>query len=202
MNEQKAPTKRDIQAEERREQLLEAALELFSSRGWEGTSMKELADSAGVAPGLIYHYFESKEDLLAKVVERYGVIPELRRVLLPSFERPASEILPEVAQAFYDLLAEKGRVICIFVREGLVNEDMHERWVGMTNEGCQLLARYLAARVAAGELREHNTEVTARMILHTVAMLFLVGAPPDRLRDLVEIVFHGVMQRTGPKASE
>lgn len=195
MNEQKAPTKREIQAEERREQLLQAALNLFSSRGWDGASIKELADTVGVAPGLIYHYFESKEDLLTKVIERYGFIPELRRVLIPSSERPTQDVLPEIARAFYDLLEEKGRVICIFVREGLVKEELHHRWVAMTNEACKLLANYLDARVEAGELRPHNTEVTARMILHTVVMLHLVNSPPDRLKDLVEIVMNGIAQR-------
>ena len=195
MSEQKTPTKREIQAEERREQLLQAALDLFSKRGWDGTSIKELADTVGVAPGLIYHYFESKEDLLTKVIERYGFIPELRRVLIPSSEKPTQEVLPEIARAFYDLLEEKGRVICIFVREGLVKEELHPRWVAMTNEACKLLANYLDARVEAGELRPHNTEVTARMILHTVVMLHLVNAPPDRLKDLVEIVMNGIAQR-------
>lgn len=196
MSEDRNPTKREVQAEERREQLLATALALFSKHGWEGTSMKELSEAAGVAPGLIYHYFESKEDLLTKVVERFGFLNEMRRVLLPGFDRPASKVLPEIASAFYELMEEKGRLMCIFVREGLVKEEMHQRWVGMTNEGCRLLANYLDARVAAGELRPHNSEISARVILHTVVMLYLVGAPADRLKDLVDVVLNGVVNRT------
>lgn len=47
-----------------REKLLEAAIELFGSRGFESTSMKDLAAAAGVRAPAIYNHFSSKEDVL------------------------------------------------------------------------------------------------------------------------------------------
>ncbi len=49
---------------EKREAILEAALELFSERGFHGTSMPELAERAGVGAGTIYRYFDGKEALV------------------------------------------------------------------------------------------------------------------------------------------
>jgi AcrR family transcriptional regulator len=197
---ERQPTKREAQAEGRREQLLEVALQLFSERGWEGTSVKSIAERAGVAPGLMYHYFESKEDLLYEVVEEFGFVPELRRALEPIGDQPAAQALPKVIRSYYRLLEEKGPVICIFVREGLVNPDLHEKWVRMMNEAVHLLATYFDRRVAAGELKPHNTEVSARMVLHPVAMMQLVGAHPDRLGDVVEVILHGVARKPGARS--
>jgi AcrR family transcriptional regulator len=49
---------------DRRESLLEAALACFVERGFYGTAMPQIAEKAGVAPGTIYHYFDSKEVLV------------------------------------------------------------------------------------------------------------------------------------------
>ncbi len=50
----KSPTKRDLQAETRRSQLLDIALALFAERGVENVSIKDLATEAGVAQGPIH----------------------------------------------------------------------------------------------------------------------------------------------------
>lgn len=60
-------------AEEKREsrrRILEAALRLFGSRGFEETSVAEIARTAGVSKGLVYHYFDTKRDVLEAVFER------------------------------------------------------------------------------------------------------------------------------------
>lgn len=49
--------------EERREDLLERGLELFTSRAYDEVSLEDFAAAAGVSKGLVYHYFEDKRDL-------------------------------------------------------------------------------------------------------------------------------------------
>ena len=56
---------RTRRGEATRERLLAAAIQLFGSRGFESTSMKELAAAAGVRAPAIYNHFESKESILA-----------------------------------------------------------------------------------------------------------------------------------------
>ena len=55
--------------EERPEELLDAALEVFATRGYRATRLDEIADAAGVTRGTIYYYFKGKDDLLTKAVE-------------------------------------------------------------------------------------------------------------------------------------
>jgi AcrR family transcriptional regulator len=61
--------KRREQAEWRRERLLDAALEVFVSKGIDRATVKDIAQAAGVTPGLLYHYFDGKETLLATLLE-------------------------------------------------------------------------------------------------------------------------------------
>ena len=61
----KEKTPREVHAEERREQIIEAATFVFSRKGFQAATNKEIAAEAGIAPGLIYHYFKDRQDLLA-----------------------------------------------------------------------------------------------------------------------------------------
>lgn len=52
-----------------RERILEAGRELFLREGFEGVSVRRIAERAGCSPGMLYHFFTSKELLLARLVE-------------------------------------------------------------------------------------------------------------------------------------
>jgi AcrR family transcriptional regulator len=56
------------QGRERKQQLLDAASELFASRGYESTRIADICAAAGVAKGLFYWYFDTKESLFAELV--------------------------------------------------------------------------------------------------------------------------------------
>jgi len=56
---------------ERAEQILESARALFGERGYDGVSVRDIADEAGVKKAAVFYYFEGKEDLLQRVLERY-----------------------------------------------------------------------------------------------------------------------------------
>ncbi len=55
--------------ETRREQIMNAALELFAQEGYTNCSISRLASHAGISKGLMYNYFESKEALLMAIIE-------------------------------------------------------------------------------------------------------------------------------------
>ena len=51
-------------APNKRRALIEAAVELMSRRGYRGTSLKEIAKELGISEPALYHYFDSKEEML------------------------------------------------------------------------------------------------------------------------------------------
>src|SRR5829696_3431107 len=55
--------------EDRREQILDAALRAFARKGFARTTNKDIAREAGITPGLIYHYFANKEALFRAIID-------------------------------------------------------------------------------------------------------------------------------------
>jgi AcrR family transcriptional regulator len=54
----------------RREEILSAALAEFARKGYSGTKISDIAKSGGISQGLIYHYYKSKDELYASVIEK------------------------------------------------------------------------------------------------------------------------------------
>lgn len=69
--------------EEKRQGILEAAFEAFGENGYRNTTIKDIADIAGIAPGSVYTYFEDKEDLFRNTVDEglNTFYMELRRII-------------------------------------------------------------------------------------------------------------------------
>ncbi len=63
------PEMNERMREASRAKILEHALQLFAERGFDRTSVKLLAETAGISPGLVYHYFQSKDDVLRAIFE-------------------------------------------------------------------------------------------------------------------------------------
>ena len=57
---------------ERRRELLACAMRLFAEEGYDNVSVRAVARAAGVAPGLAYHYFDSKEKMFAEAIGDYA----------------------------------------------------------------------------------------------------------------------------------
>jgi AcrR family transcriptional regulator len=65
-----------LDAEERREQILRVAAQLFSERPYDAVSTAEVASTAGVARGLVNHYFRNKRELYLEVVRSMLAVPD------------------------------------------------------------------------------------------------------------------------------
>lgn len=59
-------------AEERKNEILDAANELFGRKGFDGTSTNDILEKVGIARGTLYYHFKSKEDIMDALVERIG----------------------------------------------------------------------------------------------------------------------------------
>jgi AcrR family transcriptional regulator len=68
--------------ETRKKEILETALELFANEGFYATSISKIAANAGISKGLLYNYFESKEDLIKTIV--FNGLDSLTRFVDPN----------------------------------------------------------------------------------------------------------------------
>ena len=184
------PLRRRDVAEWRRERIIDAALSVFGSKGVDGASMKDVAGAASIAPGLIYHYFVSKEALsLAVTVER-GFLRDLRKLLMGAQQRPASIVLPEVAGGFDRLLTERPGLVALFI-SGVSNPKIKEELEEITQETHRLMGKYLADRVAIGELRPHDSHAAVQVLFCTCSWGHAIGERVDPVA-VAEIVLRGI----------
>ncbi len=184
------PVRRSELAEWRREQILDAALEVFGNKGVDAATMKDVAAAAGVTPGLLYHYFDSKEALSLAVTADRGFLAELRELLTDSANRPADEVLAEVATGFDRILSERVALVSLFM-SGVGNPTIKAGLDEILQATQQALGDYLAARVEVGELRPHDSYTLVVLLFNACAFGHLVGEPVNP-RAVADIVLHGV----------
>lgn len=188
-----AGTRRSEQAERRRNQLIDVALELFAERGIEGVRISDIAEKAGVAQGLLYRYFSGKEALLGAIAERHSPLLLVREALTALPNRPASETLTALAGRIYALLQERRSLVRLVVRDVIWRPESREVAMGIREIALDLVTQYLRSRVAAGELRPHNSVVVAQTFASAVILAGIAGLPFDPfVSGAVEVVLNGI----------
>src|SRR5258708_13020995 len=70
---------REEKSERSRRQVLDAALELFAHQGYRATSVREIAEAAGVSTGNVYHHFPDKEAIFNTLLHEFWKISETSR---------------------------------------------------------------------------------------------------------------------------
>jgi TetR/AcrR family transcriptional regulator, cholesterol catabolism regulator len=89
------PTRPALRAryDRRREHVVETAARVFAERGYDQTSVQELTEAMGLASGGLYHYFESKQQLLIEICDQLmDPLLERARLLLESGDEPADQL--------------------------------------------------------------------------------------------------------------
>ncbi|NQX34075.1 TetR/AcrR family transcriptional regulator [Herbiconiux sp. VKM Ac-2851] len=182
------------QAEARREQLLEVTLELFIERGLENVTVADVATRAGVTPGLLYHYFESKDELVAAVLDAASPRAAFAGLAASLSGRPAEEGLREFSRRAAELLEARGDVIRILLREVLApTPSTHAVIADIQQQVLDDLSRYLDERIAAGELRQHDPRAALRLLISGLLVLGITRQPVEPWIDgFVDTVLHGI----------
>ena len=184
----------------RRQQIIDAALKLFAEKGYEKATIKDISETAGTSQGLLYHYFRSKEELLATVIESHSFITQLHNIISSTHTKPVRQVLYEITIGFYNLLASNKEFVSIVLREMQTNPVFKKKWAIIPMEGVILISNYLQSNISAGNLKQHNTEVAARSMLYTVAMLFITAevfswsrlTVEQYIKEMVDISLNGI----------
>jgi AcrR family transcriptional regulator len=103
--------------EVRREEIISAAVKLWSERGYDATSVADLCAMTGIGKGSIYHHIASKEEILFEIHNRF-VDPTLTFARASLVEdRPASEALRAISRELLKVIARYRAHCEIFMRE-------------------------------------------------------------------------------------
>ncbi|MEO7002096.1 MAG: TetR/AcrR family transcriptional regulator [Ktedonobacterales bacterium] len=204
---------------DRRQQILEAALEVFAEQGFEGATSKEIAERAEVTHGLIYFYFKNKEGLFFAAFEHQAEIafaqldfadevkrndppeialPRMLGRLLTTLESPRVKWLVRIMMhmAAHNERAEGQLQACRF--------QMKSRVMGMLAS----LRLYLDEQIDQGRLRSLDTNILTQILFGGIAAIFRSEfytdgslQPTDELRDTIASVFlNGILASPKPPA--
>jgi AcrR family transcriptional regulator len=141
-----APNKRGAA---RREQILDAAVELFAQRGYRGTGLLELADRVGMTHAGILHHFGTKEELLRAVMARRDEILDRQA---SEFEGRGIVGLRDIRDPFEPEVLT--RLATVLRTENLdAGEPLHDYFVGGNERVRALIAGEIRRGQASGEVR-------------------------------------------------
>ena len=148
--------------------LLDAALRAFARLGYEGATVRDIAEEAGVASGLLYHYFPSKQALLSALFARSGAL------VMAAFAEAAE--LPEPGQRLAALLRVSARLVReheAFWRVSYGVRFQHAVLAELAEGVAQQSAAYLAAFAALlAELGRPEPALEARLLFGTLDGVF------------------------------
>ena len=195
---------------DRRKQILRAAVEVFAERGFHRTRVSDIAQKAGVAYGLIYHYFDSKDDVLNSVFEEnWNVFLKMLRDLRDHPDQPAGEKLGSVAELLLDALEVAPSIIQVIIQEiSRSSRFTQSENVTAFHEAFAIVREIIEAGQAAGVLRPSlDPQVAAHMFfgaLETVCTGFMLRAitcdTPEELARVKatvnEVILHGLSKES------
>ena len=111
------PRRVRLQIDERRKQLLDLGIEVFSTQPYEEISIESLAEAAGISKGLLYHYFRGKREFYVEAIRAASL--QLRALTKPNPALPPVERLRAAIDAHLNYLEEHGAVYSAIYRGGL-----------------------------------------------------------------------------------
>lgn len=166
--------KKEEIARKRQRQILSAAREVFSQKGFAKATTAEIARRAGVSEGTIYNYFESKRDLLISLIGGYA----LDESLIHLFQRPSLENADSLPGLLRDRVAigfENSDLLTLLLGEIQRSPEFGGQYVKQVlDPGFALLKTYLEMRIANGTLRPVNTDIVSRIIVGMVVGIIAV----------------------------
>ena len=172
---------------DKRRVLLEAAVRVFARRGFHAARVGDIAEEAGVAHGLLYHYFSSKEEVLETIFsETWADLLAAVRDVEESGE-PAREQLRQVAAILLRSWRRDPDLVRVLVR-GVARSSELDRRVGDVGDAFAAIERIVRRGQEAGELRPELDARLTSVIFYGAIEELLTGWVLELLPDSDEDV--------------
>lgn len=196
-------------------ELLVAALELFTERGYAATRLEDVAKRAGVSKGTVYLYFSGKEELF-KAVIREGLLPVLERgeKLVAEHQGDTAELIGSLIHGWWEAI---GSTPYAGITKLMMSECRNFPEIGsfyveeVITRGHELVRTALQQGIDSGELRRIDPEYATRLVFAPLVMLVIwrhsfdfcgVGKldAPTYIEQHLDILLHGLLNDTSSGA--
>jgi len=119
---------------DRREEIIQAGIEIFAAKGYYNTHIAEIVESVGIAKGTFYLYFNSKKDLFISLIRRFeDIFLELFEIdILVAETEDLKSFFSKLLKKIFSLYKEHKNLSIIILREAVaVNEKFREEFKEM-----------------------------------------------------------------------
>src|SRR5437867_4458589 len=153
----------------RPEEIIAAALEVFSDRGFAATKLEDVARRAGVTKGTIYLYFENKEALF-KALVRETIVPIIAQgeALAQSFTGSARDLFERLVREYFQLVGEtplSGIPRLMIAEAGNFPQLARFYYEEVVTRGHRLMGSVLERGIKAGEFRRVNVPLATKLAM-------------------------------------
>lgn len=163
--------------EDRREQIIDAAMSVFARKGFVKATNKDIAREAGITAGLIYHYFKNKEDLLAAVLETRTPLHVVTNLPPQVFALPPEQFFRFLIPQVLNLVEEEQFVAVLRVVLSEVLHSDNQYFASLAPTFIQrmlgFLESYFEAKIASGEIRSVTPAFAAQILVGSVIAFVL-----------------------------
>lgn len=199
---------REERSERSRRQVLDAALELFSHRGYRATTVRDIAGEANVSTGNVYHHFPDKETIFRTLLDEFWSITEtkrypFRRALLTG---QFPDNIEQLGLAARDSVREFRSYIALIYVDVIEFDGTHIRkfYAGMGQRLAGIIGDEALERIKS-RMRPNVSPISALLMTtrfffnyFSIEILFNVPEPfgkdsRDAVNDIADILRHGML---------
>lgn len=180
----KAVRRKGKQFAARRQEIIDAAIEVFHRRGYSAASTQEIADEVGLLKGSLYYYIDSKEDLLFTVLSETYELARAQIDLVEAMEGlEPLERLSEYIQAHVNFIAEHTTKMAIYYSDfDLVGEERRQVLIGQREQFESYITGLIVQAQEAGEVnRSVDAKMAAYLILGAMNWAYTWYRPDGRV---------------------
>jgi TetR/AcrR family transcriptional regulator, cholesterol catabolism regulator len=192
-----APTRGKTAAgRERREEILRVAERLFHQNGYHATSLDDVADAIGFTKPAIYHYFQSKEDILFEIrdaIIRYAI--DRSQEVLSTAATPIDRLTGLLVVHTQTVLENRRANKIYYEEQGLLSADRERKIRQLERRYEKVLRKLYEEGVAAGELRDVDPAIAVATLLGACNWAYRWYRPRGRLKshELAEVMVDFLM---------
>jgi AcrR family transcriptional regulator len=173
-------TARAAAGEEKRRQILDAAVRVFARKGFHGSRVGDIAEEAGVAHGLLYHYFTSKDQVLEAVFHENWSVLLARIAGVEESDEPAADQLRHIAAIVLRTWLHLPDVVTVVIREFGRSRELSDR-IGELAQPIEAIQRVIERGIERGEFRKDVDPRVAATVVYGSIDELLTGWVLGRL---------------------
>lgn len=193
--------------EARKDNIIDAALQVFAQKGYADTTMTDIAKKAGVSTPVLYGYFKTKEDLLFEIPEKFTAEPIKIAEYVAPYIRGAEAKIRAIIQGYLTIYDENPLYASLVMLELKTNRRfVKTKAYGMVKKVAGGLLDVIQEGIKDGTFRENTDAFLVRaMLLGTIEHLcirkLLLGEPknlPQYADPIVDIIMASIKKETKP----